>query len=152
MLDVLHDGETAVRTGLSEKVNFEVTLLRAVDQSRARAIDTVIKRISGLVAGLPQEAGQKKIESTPEPAPEKPKSKPETPPPAPESSSASLAPEPVSIEPAVGSSPSQSDEAGELPEDTRQILDELYKAEFHGLSEIDDSEWIGRDQLPKNGG
>jgi len=60
MLDALQSGESQVRSGLSQRVNFEVALLRAIDQSRTRAIDTVIKEISSLAAGLPSEDGQKK--------------------------------------------------------------------------------------------
>ncbi|GHC11656.1 DNA polymerase III subunit gamma/tau [Cerasicoccus arenae] len=60
MLDALQSGESQVRSGLSQRVNFEVALLRAVDQSRSRAIDSVIKELSNLAAGLPQDAGQKK--------------------------------------------------------------------------------------------
>ncbi|MDR2981319.1 MAG: DNA polymerase III subunit gamma/tau [Puniceicoccales bacterium] len=62
MLETLQSGEAGVRGGLSERANFEVTLLKAVEQSRSRAIDTLIKEISTLAAGLPQEAGQKKID------------------------------------------------------------------------------------------
>ncbi len=70
MLETLHAGEAGVRGGLSERANFEVTLLKAVEQSRTRAIDTLIKEISNIAAGLPQEAGQKKISpAQPPPAP-----------------------------------------------------------------------------------
>jgi len=48
MLDALRAGGKSVQRGLSEKVNFEVTLLRAVDHARTRPIDTLINRISGL--------------------------------------------------------------------------------------------------------
>lgn len=68
MLETLQTGEAGVRGGLSERANFEVALLKAVEQSRSRAIDTLIKEISSLAAGLPQDAGQKKIEAAP-PAP-----------------------------------------------------------------------------------
>ncbi|WP_309387229.1 DNA polymerase III subunit gamma/tau [Cerasicoccus frondis] len=68
MLDALQSGESQVRSGLSQRVNFEVALLRAVDQSRTRAIDSVIKELSNLAAGLPQDAGQKKIETPATPA------------------------------------------------------------------------------------
>lgn len=68
MLDALQSGESQVRSGLSQRVNFEVALLRAVDQSRTRAIDSVIKELSNLAAGLPQDAGQKKIGTPTEPA------------------------------------------------------------------------------------
>ncbi len=61
MLDALQASESAVRQGLSQRVNFEVALLRAVEQSRTRAIDSVINELSSLAAGLPTESGQKKI-------------------------------------------------------------------------------------------
>ncbi|MDR2862439.1 MAG: DNA polymerase III subunit gamma/tau [Puniceicoccales bacterium] len=76
MLETLQAGEAGVRGGLSERANFEVTLLKAVEQSRSRAIDTLIKEIASLAAGLPHESGQKKIdraqapESSPAPPPE----------------------------------------------------------------------------------
>lgn len=37
-LDGLREGEGAVKLGLAEKINFEVTLLKAVEASRSRAI------------------------------------------------------------------------------------------------------------------
>ena len=46
MLDALHRGEAAVQRGLSEKVNFEVVLLKASEESRSRAIDSLIKQVS----------------------------------------------------------------------------------------------------------
>ncbi|WOO39434.1 DNA polymerase III subunit gamma/tau [Rubellicoccus peritrichatus] len=61
MLEALQASESAVRQGLSQRVNFEVALLRAVDQSRTRAIDSVITQLTAIAAGLPEEAGQKKI-------------------------------------------------------------------------------------------
>ncbi len=61
-LDVLHKGEAALRTGLNEKVNFEVTLLKAVEEARTKPIDSVLKDLSDIAASLPTEAGQKKIE------------------------------------------------------------------------------------------
>lgn len=65
MLEAIQQGEDAVRTGLSQRVNFEVALLRAIDQSRSRAIDSVIKSLTQIAAGLPEDAGQKKIETSP---------------------------------------------------------------------------------------
>jgi DNA polymerase-3 subunit gamma/tau len=47
MLDALQRGEQSVQKGLSETVNFEVVLLKAAEESRARAIDTVIKQLVG---------------------------------------------------------------------------------------------------------
>jgi DNA polymerase-3 subunit gamma/tau len=68
MLQALQAGEHAVKSGLSEKVNFEVTLLTAVEQSRSRAIDQLLRDLSAAQADLPPEAGQKKIERSPRPA------------------------------------------------------------------------------------
>ncbi len=67
MLDALQAAEHTVRQGLSQRVNFEVALLRAIDQSRSRAIDSLIKELSQLAAGLPEDAGQKKISLPPAP-------------------------------------------------------------------------------------
>jgi len=65
MLEALHEGEGSLRTGLSEKVNFEVVLLKAVEEGRSRPIDALIKDLTDLTASLPPEAGQKKIETPP---------------------------------------------------------------------------------------
>jgi len=46
MLDALQRGEGMVQRGLSEKVNFEVILLKAAEESRARAIDSLIKQVA----------------------------------------------------------------------------------------------------------
>ncbi len=54
LLDALREGEGTVKLGLSEKINFEVTLLKAVEASRARAIDSLIKEL----AALSDEAGE----------------------------------------------------------------------------------------------
>jgi DNA polymerase III subunit gamma/tau len=48
LLDGLREGEGSVRLGLAEKINFEVTLLKAVEASRARAIDSLIKELASL--------------------------------------------------------------------------------------------------------
>jgi len=48
MLDGLREGEGGVKLGLAEKVNFEVALLKAVEASRARAIDSLIKELVAL--------------------------------------------------------------------------------------------------------
>jgi DNA polymerase-3 subunit gamma/tau len=48
LLDGLREGEGSVKLGLAEKINFEVTLLKAVEASRARAIDSLIKELAGL--------------------------------------------------------------------------------------------------------
>ena len=57
LLDELRAGEETVKHGLAEKINFEVTLLKGVEASRARAIDSLIKEIAALAAEAPAEAG-----------------------------------------------------------------------------------------------
>jgi DNA polymerase-3 subunit gamma/tau len=56
LLDGLREGEGAVKLGLAEKINFEVTLLKAVEASRARAIDSLIKELTTLAAEAPESA------------------------------------------------------------------------------------------------
>ena len=53
LLDGLREGEGNVKLGLAEKINFEVTLLKAVDASRARAIDSLIKELAALADEAP---------------------------------------------------------------------------------------------------
>jgi len=55
LLDALHEGEGGVKFGLSEKVNFEITLLKAVAGSRSRALDSVLKEIAALAESAPGE-------------------------------------------------------------------------------------------------
>jgi DNA polymerase-3 subunit gamma/tau len=61
MLETLQAGEPGLRGGLSERAHFEVTLLKALEQSRSRAIDTLIRDLASLSADTPQGAGLKKI-------------------------------------------------------------------------------------------
>jgi DNA polymerase-3 subunit gamma/tau len=56
-----------VKLGLAEKINFEVTLLKAIDASRSRAIDSLIKELAALadetapaVVGADNEGEKKK--------------------------------------------------------------------------------------------
>jgi DNA polymerase-3 subunit gamma/tau len=60
MLDALREGESNVKLGLAEKINFEVTLLKAVEASRARSIDSLIKELTAMASAAPPEAGEKK--------------------------------------------------------------------------------------------
>ena len=55
LLDSLRQSESALKFGLNEKVNFEVALLKASEECRARAIDGLIRELSGIAAGLPEE-------------------------------------------------------------------------------------------------
>jgi DNA polymerase-3 subunit gamma/tau len=56
MLDALREGESNVKLGLAEKINFEVTLLKSVEASRARAIDSLIKELAALADEAPGSA------------------------------------------------------------------------------------------------
>lgn len=60
MLDILQGSENGLKFGLSGKTIFEVAVLKAVEQSRARAINTLIKELDNL-ANAPAET-KKKIE------------------------------------------------------------------------------------------
>ncbi|HKJ89538.1 MAG TPA: DNA polymerase III subunit gamma/tau [Oceanipulchritudo sp.] len=51
MLDALQQSETALQKGLSEKVNFEVALLRAVQAGQVRALDNLVRELRGLQDG-----------------------------------------------------------------------------------------------------
>ncbi|HSH08864.1 MAG TPA: DNA polymerase III subunit gamma/tau [Oceanipulchritudo sp.] len=59
MLDSLQQSEIPLQKGLSEKVNFEVALLRAVEASQVRALDNLIRELRGLKEE-PGETGKKK--------------------------------------------------------------------------------------------
>ncbi len=60
LLDGLREGEGSVKLGLAEKINFEVTLLKAVEASRARAIDSLIKELAALAEEAPAAAADEK--------------------------------------------------------------------------------------------
>lgn len=67
MLDVLQAGEERIKTGLSEQVNFEVTLLKAMEQSHTRAIDSLIKDFTELAksGSMDEDTLKKKVYSSP---------------------------------------------------------------------------------------
>jgi DNA polymerase III subunit gamma/tau len=67
MLDTLQQSESAVRHGLSPRAAFEVSLLKAAEQTRHRSVDALIRDLGAAANGLPREPGQKKI-GTPPPA------------------------------------------------------------------------------------
>ncbi len=62
LLDGLREGEGGVKLGLAEKINFEVTLLKAVEASRARALDTLITELASRADEAPAagDGGEKK--------------------------------------------------------------------------------------------
>jgi DNA polymerase-3 subunit gamma/tau len=86
LLECLQAGEQGIRQGLSPRANFEVTLLKAIEQSRSRSIDSLIKDIAAAAAGLPREPGQKKIRTT---------------------AAAPATPDPIAVAPAVAPTPSR---------------------------------------------
>jgi hypothetical protein len=51
MLEALQQSEAALQKGLSEKVNFEVALLRAVEASQTRALDNLVRELRNLEDG-----------------------------------------------------------------------------------------------------
>ena len=59
LLDALREGEGAVKLGLAERINFEVTLLKAVEASRSRAIDSLIKELTALAEAAPADEKKK---------------------------------------------------------------------------------------------
>ncbi len=62
LLDGLREGESGVKLGLVEKVNFEVALLKAVEASRARAIDSLIRELSAMAEEAAEKAGLAPVE------------------------------------------------------------------------------------------
>jgi len=60
LLDVLQNGESSLKMGLSAQMNFEVTLFKAIEQSRSRAIDTLLKELTSVATNLPQAETVKK--------------------------------------------------------------------------------------------
>jgi len=63
LLDALREGEGGVKLGLAEKINLEVTLLKAVEASRSRAIDSLIKELAALAEAAPESNGDEKKKS-----------------------------------------------------------------------------------------
>ncbi len=158
MLEALREGEQSVKMGLSDKVNFEVALLNAVEASRARAIDTLIREISGMAQDLPEGSPKKKVaEATPLPVvPESsydpfPPAEEKKPPPEPEF-------EPIAEELAVEEAPEESfgeeelvlpetppeleDLVAEIPESTKKIIEEQLKGRFREVQKIDTGKLI----------
>jgi DNA polymerase-3 subunit gamma/tau len=61
MQEALNEGTAAVQRGLSERVNFEIALFKAVEAARVRAIDEVIRELASVASELPEgESAQKK--------------------------------------------------------------------------------------------
>jgi hypothetical protein len=87
-------------------------LLKAIEQSRSRSIDSLIKDIAAAAAGLPREPGQKKINPSPAtPAAEVVVPRVAEPMPGPVAEPVILVAKPVSVSAAA----SRVDEAEELP-------------------------------------
>ena len=60
LLDSLRESESGLKFGLNEKVNFEVGLLKASEECRARAIDHLIRELSNIAESLPDADAEKK--------------------------------------------------------------------------------------------
>ncbi|MFP6854832.1 MAG: DNA polymerase III subunit gamma/tau [Opitutales bacterium] len=162
ILDALRDGEERVQRGLSDKVNFEATLLKAAEVGRSRAIDGLIREIGALATTA---AGKKKIAESPvleEPSP--PLEAVE------EKSADNEEPSQDAVEPAtlVGTEPSEESVPLELtdpvelddpqsvdqervelndgiegiPASTRKILQDDFHATFLGVEKIDEGKLI----------
>jgi DNA polymerase-3 subunit gamma/tau len=128
LLECLQAGEQGIRQGLSPRANFEVTLLKAIDQSRSRSIDSLIKDVAAAAAGLPREPGQKKINASPAaPAsePVAPRPVASAPTPAPVAPPVVARPAPVAPVPA----PSVSTESDGPPLDVASAEEEAIIAE-----------------------
>ena len=65
ILEVLRDGREKVMHGLSDRINFEIVLLKAAEEGQARAIDTVVKELADLAASLPAEESLEKKKPEP---------------------------------------------------------------------------------------
>jgi len=59
VIDTLKSGEDAVKRGLTDRVNFEITLLKAIRELKSVSIDEVIRRIAGIASKLPEEPKKK---------------------------------------------------------------------------------------------
>lgn len=142
MLDALQQGEQSLRMGLSEKVNFEIALLKAVEQSRTRAIDSLIKEITLLKDQCSEKSEQKKnldidlsikgkeFESLSVDLSEK----------------AGLeiiesVEEPVEVKKTVNSTVTIDEVKKKLPQSTLDILENRFRAQFKALGPLKLEEW-----------
>lgn len=146
MLDVIQQGEQSLRMGLSERVNFEITLLKAVEQSRTRAIDSLIKEIVALKDELPEKSEQKKnidIECSLEVREEK------------EEKNGVLYEsmlseevlieellEPIEVKKKVNLESAIEEAKKQLPQSTLDILEGRFRAEFRNISPFNAQEWF----------
>ena len=144
MLEALREREQSVKMGLSEKVNFEVALLSAVEASRKRAIDSLIREISGLAKDLPENSDKKKVaEVEPSAAPEFSYNQPPPTEPEIEQTTEEITveetPEETSGEELVLSEtpPELEELVAEIPESTRKIIEEQLKGRFREVQKID---------------
>ena len=129
MLDALREGETVLRMGLSERVNFEVTLLKAMEASRSRAIDTLIKEIAGIAEKAPVVPNSLK---------NIPKSKKKNQVVEERSSEMNDVDIEVCTETStgIGKKTILNDAVAKVPETTREILSELLRGEFRAVKTI----------------
>ena len=138
-------------------MNFEVTLLKAVEASRRRAIDSLIKELSGIASGLPKVSPEEKTREVRGGVEEKAESpvaaeKPVTteaggPSSIPDHSGEaakrkevdSVPPEECADEESM---PRLEDLVARLPDSTRKILDEKLRAQFRGVRRYNPEELV----------
>lgn len=143
MLESLHAGEARVTTGLSEKVSFEVVLLKALEESRTRAIDSLIKELTGLKDWLPEtEAGRKKSGTRPSVVPAE---EPHMPEPDFEAEPPAVVEESVVATSSGASQLSLKDAIARVPEGVKQILEERFRARFTSVHVMDKAKIIRSD-------
>ncbi len=127
LLDVLHEGETAVQKGLSEKINFEVLLLKGAEAARARAIDSLIRELAELAGQAP--AGEKKNAAELKPAAPVPGGKSPPPEAADKALKKTAEPERLKINPDAL--------AEKLPAAAREALKEQLNGKFRSVRVLD---------------
>lgn len=149
MLEALRQGEQSIRQGLSEKVNFELTLLKAVEQSRTRAIDSLIKDLTVLKDQYPETSGQKKnshidLVSAPEfvdfPPPNKPKVIENL---IPQVSSEKISISPLEVPQLHVVMPTSLDESKKtLSQSILDVLETRFRAQFKGVRPFNSTDWL----------
>ena len=124
MNDALHRGKEDVKMGLSQTVNFEVTLLRAVEESRTRSIDSLIKELSGMARKAPRSSDQGKLVG--------PTGEPGSRAPGPQAKRRKDTTESTANPgPRIHENPEAVEKAVEtLPKELRGAMDELFRGEY----------------------
>jgi len=171
ILDALRAGEERVQRGLSDKVNFEATLFSAAEAGRSRAIDGLIREIGSLANAVDSKKKITETGVSPESAMEQGSAADEfsvketQPSPDEETDTDSEVEESIDLALDDSSRESFADElentsepdevpsvdeereavqekVDELPDSTREILQDDYQATFLGVEKIDEDKLI----------